>query len=122
MESLARAGRFGLYSTTSGLMRKVKETWDAPHTPPERVIIGNLASLPLLVIDDVGVQFGSDAEKVLLTEILNLRYGNLKPTILVANATLPELTEILGERVIDRFRDGGRVFVFDWPSHRGSTK
>lgn len=30
-----------------------------------------------------------------------------------------EATDMEGERVIDRFREGGTLVVFDWPSCRG---
>ena len=66
------------------------------------------------------VQFGSDAEKLLLFDVLNERYERRKPTLMLSNLTAQEVAAYLGERVMDRLReDGGEVVVFDWASHRG---
>jgi DNA replication protein DnaC len=46
----------------------------------------------------------------------------MKSTILISNLAIPQLTETLGERVIDRFRDEGMVLVFDWESYRKRKK
>lgn len=87
----------------------------------------------LLILDEVGVQFGSDTERLLLFDILNERYERRRPTILMSNLALddaeeggrvvPGIKSYLGERVFDRLReDGGQSVVFDWPSHRkGAT-
>ena len=39
----------------------------------------------LLILDEVGVQFGSETEKMILFEIINGRYEQLKPTIVISN-------------------------------------
>ena len=61
----------------------------------------------LLIIDEVGVQFGSEAEKLILFEIINTRYERMMPTILISNLPKDELSAFIGERVIDRMNDGG---------------
>ncbi|NHX33749.1 ATP-binding protein, partial [Escherichia coli] len=73
----------------------------------------------LLIIDEVGVQFGSEAEKLILFEIINTRYERMKPTILISNQTREELGAFIGERVIDRMSDGGGcTLAFTWDSYR----
>lgn len=74
----------------------------------------------MLILDEVGVQFGSEAEKLILFDVLNERYERCKATILLSNLTATEVKDYLGERVMDRMReDGGKVVVFDWESYRG---
>ncbi len=74
----------------------------------------------LLILDEVGVQFGSDTEKLILFDVLNERYERRRPTILMTNLTLEEVADFLGDRIIDRLReDGGEFIPFDWESHRG---
>ena len=74
----------------------------------------------LLVIDEVGVQFGTDTEKMILFEILNERYENLKPTILISNLSIESLKKFTGDRVIDRMKENkGKVLIFNWNSARG---
>lgn len=75
----------------------------------------------MLILDEVGVQFGSESEKIILFEILNERYLNMKPTILISNLNPAALQEYVGERVMDRMREnGGIILKFDWKSHRSN--
>lgn len=64
------------------------------------------------------MQFGSDAEKLILFEIINGRYEAVKPTILLSNLNIDGLKGYMGERVVDRLREGGKADRFDWPSYR----
>lgn len=74
----------------------------------------------LLILDEVGVQHGSDTEKLILFEIINGRYEAARPTIVISNLDAAGLEQFLGERAFDRLREGGgRLVVFDWESHRG---
>lgn len=101
------------------LMRKLKDSWRKDSEYTESEAINHYANLDLLIIDEVGIQFGSDAEKMFMFDIINGRYENMKPTVLISNLNLTNLKENLGEQVVDRLReDGGKVLVFDWESKR----
>lgn len=103
------------------LIRNIKNSWNKESDINEIEIMRKVRNYGLLVIDEIGVQFGSETEKILITEIINDRYNDLKPTILIGNLTINELEKTIGERGIDRFREGGRVVVFDWKSYRGEN-
>jgi len=107
-----------LHTTVMKMIRRVKSTWSREAEETEQRAILSFCEPDLLVIDEVGVQFGSETEKLLLTEIINERYERVRPTILISNLNMKNLTEVLGERVVDRFRDAGEVLVFDWESWR----
>jgi DNA replication protein DnaC len=111
----------GLYCTVAQLMRRIKMTWKKESAETEQDVFSKLAKLGLLVIDEIGVQFNSDTERCLLTELINDRYNAQQRTILVSNLTLKEFTQVVGERIVDRFREGGKVLVFDWASERGKN-
>lgn len=101
------------------LMRELKDTWRRDSEASEADVINHYANLDLLIIDEVGIQFGSDAEKMFIFDIINGRYDNIKPTVLISNLDLQNLKATLGDQVIDRLReDGGKVIVFDWDSLR----
>ena len=101
------------------LMRELKDTWRRDSEVSETDVINHYANLDLLIIDEVGIQFGSDAEKMFIFDIINGRYDNIKPTVLISNLDLQNLKATLGDQVIDRLReDGGKVIVFDWESLR----
>ncbi len=111
-----------LFTTAMRALRRVKGTWARGSEESETQAIEALVFPDLLILDEVGVQFGSDTEKMILFDILNERYERRKPTILLSNLTVDEVKGYLGERIFDRMReDGGRVVVFDWASYRGQA-
>ncbi len=108
------------FSTVMRAIRRVRNTWNRNADESETEAIEAFTLPDLLILDEVGIQYGSDAEKLLIFDILNERYENRRPTLLLSNLDLDEVRAYLGERVYDRLReDGGEVVVFDWPSHRG---
>ncbi|QEL18733.1 ATP-binding protein [Limnoglobus roseus] len=114
-------GKSARFMKTAQAVRVVKETYSRNSSLTEQEAITSFRRFDLLVLDEVGVQFGSEAEKNILFEIINERYENLLPTILISNLAVPALESFVGERVIDRMREnGGRVIVFDWPSYRNN--
>jgi DNA replication protein DnaC len=112
-----QAGHTALYTTAYDAILSVKETWRGNGSEREAV---NLFTRPdLLVLDEVGVQFGTDAERQIMFRIINRRYEEMRPTIMVSNLMLEDLREMVGDRILDRFKeDGGRVVPFLWPSVR----
>lgn len=113
-----QAERTACVLTAMAVIRHVRETWRG-EGERESTVLKRLATVDLLVIDEVGIQSSSVNELTILTEIFNQRYENLKPTVVIGNLTISEVTTVLGERAVDRFREGGRVLSFTWPSRRG---
>lgn len=107
------------FGTVASMLRHIKSTYSKDSQRNEQDAINDLIEPDLLVLDEVGVQVGSEHEKLLMFEVLNSRYQELKPTILISNLDAGELEEFLGQRVMDRYRECGSVLAFDWASHRG---
>lgn len=106
--------------TARKLVRDFKETWRNDSEYTETQIIDRFANLDLLVIDEIGVQFNSDTERLFMFDILDERYQSCLPTILVSNLDVNQIKLIMGDRVVDRLReDGGKVIAFNWDSFRG---
>lgn len=118
LNGLLLQGSTALFLTTAQALRRIKESWGKGAEKTEQQALSSLVAPDVLVLDEIGVQRGSDFELVTLDEIVNERYNRRKPTILISNLTMKELAQLLGERVTDRFQEGGRVLVFDWPSLR----
>lgn len=117
---MQKPGRHALFTSVLRAIRRIKETWSRDSQETESAAINAMVSPPLLILDEVGIQFGSETEKMMLFDILNERYERRRSTILISNLTLPEVKAYLGERIFDRLReDGGEVVTFDWESHRG---
>ncbi|AVI87308.1 ATP-binding protein [Pseudomonas syringae] len=114
-------GVTGLYTTASAIIRSVKGTFGNP-AKTESQVYADLIAPHLLVIDEVGLQNGTDFERATLFEVINGRYEQLKPTIIVSNLSITDLKLSMGDRTVDRLRDrGGLVCLFRWPSARGAA-
>jgi DNA replication protein DnaC len=106
----------------SEMMRDFKDSWRKDSDRSESQVMDYYSNVGLLVLDEIGVQFDSDTEKMYIFEVIDGRYQNMKPTVLISNLDLAGVKASIGERVYDRLReDGGKVIAFDWPSMRGGN-
>lgn len=107
------------YTTVSRLIRRIRSTWRRASEESENQAINAFTRPNLLILDEVGVQYGSDAEKIALFDVLNERYESRMPTLLISNRDKNGVAESLGELVFDRLReDDGHVIAFNWESER----
>ena len=108
------------FTTVQRMIRRAKDSWRKDSEESESDVIAMLVYPDLLIIDEIGVQFGSDFEKNFMFDLLNERYEKRRPTILLSNLTAKEVKAFLGERIYDRLKeDGGQCVSFDWESFRG---
>jgi DNA replication protein DnaC len=105
--------------TPRQIVRQLRATWRRESEQTEEEVIDDLASDALLVLDEVGVSFGSDGELVQLFDVLDARYRRERPTLVISNLPHTAIKEALGDRLYDRLREGARVLPCDWPSYRG---
>jgi DNA replication protein DnaC len=101
------------------IVRAIKGTWRRDSEQSESDLIDILINKDLLVIDEVGTQFGSDTEKLFIFDIIDGRYQAMKPTILISNLDIDGVKNVIGDRCVDRLREGGgKMIAFDWDSQR----
>lgn len=107
-----------LYTTVPELVRAVRDTWhrDAKHTTTQ--VIESMRALDLLVVDEVGMQTGTDGEQVILYDVLDGRYRDCAPTIMLTNLDSRALRTAIGDRLYDRLRETSRRVIFSWDSYR----
>jgi DNA replication protein DnaC len=110
-----------LYTSAIDAVRMVRDTWRRDSARTESQVLQELSSLGLLILDEVGVQYGSEAEQVTLFDIIDKRYRDLMPTILLTNLNKTGMKTFLGDRSFDRLREGGIWLTFDWDSQRGKA-
>ncbi|WAT01499.1 ATP-binding protein [Rouxiella chamberiensis] len=109
-----------LLTSVMRIIRAVRRSWDKASDQREEDVIDFYTSRDLLIIDEVGIQYGSDSEKIILFDILNTRYEEMLPTVLISNLPPADIAEVIGERLMDRMVEGeGATLVFDWESYRG---
>ena len=101
------------------ILAKVKATYGNNNMTEER-LLKEFCRPELLIIDEIGLQRGSQDELLWLTRIIDKRLYSNKPTSFITNLGSKELKELLGDRSFDRMKDATAFFVpFHWMSHRG---
>lgn len=107
-----------MYRTVSSVLQYVKGSYgERDYTESEA--FASLENPGLLILDEIGATKPTEFEKAVLFEVINRRYENQKPTIVISNLMPSELSGALGERCVDRLREGGgKALVFDWESAR----
>lgn len=117
------------YDTLSGIIRNIRSTWTGERktaatpwqrerTITEQDVIEHYCSFDLLIIDEIGVQSGTENERNLIFNIIDERYQDRLPTIAISNLTEKELAPLISERSIDRLKEGSGTLVFNWDSYR----
>ena len=114
-------GHSGLLTTVGDYVREIKDNcWTRERQVTESGVIARYRAPELLILDEVGVQFGSRTEENLIFTLINKRYEDLKPTLVISNELEDGLETYLGPRTFDRLKDGGGMVVpFPWESYRG---
>lgn len=107
--------------TVYELMQRIRALYQ-DRTKSEEELVKEIIGLDLLILDEVGVQLGTKHEEVILTSIIDGRYADMRPTLLLSNLDREQLTKQLGARVVDRMEEGGGGSIaFTWQSYRSQV-
>ena len=119
LKAVIENGGIGLFVTASDLFMTIRDTWTRSSEISTLDRVRQFVDLDLLIIDEIGVQRGTDNEREILFSIINSRYNSLKPTVLLSNLSIKGVKEYIGERTFDRLKeDGGRIVVLNGESYR----
>ncbi|MBN6741657.1 ATP-binding protein [Acidithiobacillus sp. MC6.1] len=112
-------GRTVLHVTAYDVIARIRQTWQRGiGNSTELEVIRGFAEADLLIIDEVGKTFGSDGERVHLFEVIDHRYRDMKPTIILSNEGVEGVEKYLGVAAFDRLCQNGELLIFDWQSYR----
>lgn len=71
-----------------------------------------------LIIDEIGIQYGTDFERKAAYDLFNYRYENMLPTIMISNHDKDKLYELLGQRICDRIFSNSEYYFINSESRR----
>ncbi|MCY1289833.1 chromosomal replication initiator protein DnaA [compost metagenome] len=110
-----------VYRTVSGVLQHIKGSYDRDAEYSESDAFKSLVAPHLLILDEVGATKPTEFELATLFAIINGRYEEKLPTVVISNLPPKELPGAIGDRCVDRLREGGGIVVgFDWESARGT--
>jgi DNA replication protein DnaC len=105
------------YFRSDDLFRAIK-SWFALSSQDSAHNLTMLKRVPLLVIDESQERLGTEFEDQTLTAIVDKRYGEQLPTVLISNQKPDEFARNVGPSIASRITEGGYVLVADWASYR----
>lgn len=113
---IANMGLEVIYTTVSDMVKGVRAGWG--DGGGEDLTQSKYIMKDLLIIDEIGVQTGSDNEKKIIFEVIAGRYDLMKPTIIISNLDEAGVTEYITERCVSRLLHVGYLMPFECPSYR----
>ena len=108
-----------VFRSLHSILQAIKSTYGGDAGFTESDVLQLFTDPDLLIIDEVGATKSSEFELATLFAIINTRYENNSPTVVITNLEAAELKSAIGDRCTDRLREGrGRAIAFNWESKR----
>ncbi len=89
------------YITAPDLLDHLRSTFSPSSEVPYDEFFEQMRNTPLLVLDDLGAQSGTPWAKEKLEQLLNHRFNNQLPTVIVSIVPIEELEERIRTRLTD---------------------
>lgn len=105
------------FGTVSEYVRSVKAAFQRDSGVSERDAIRGLIAPDLLIMDELGQRM-TEYDQQLVFDVMNARYAEMRPMVLMSNLAANELEILLGDRLADRLREVGTFINLAWPSYR----
>lgn len=109
--ALLRQLRPVMYCTALEAVMLVKRSWRRDADLCEFEVYEQFAVPELLILDEVGVQHGSEFEQLVLSALIDARSRRCLPTLAISNLSPDGVLEVLGERAFDRLVGCGSQLV-----------
>lgn len=104
------------FGTMKDIYTIIRASWNGHE---EITDIDELKNVDLLIIDEIGVQYGSDSERIELHEILDYRYNWCKRTVAITNEKDNDVAKIIGQRNYSRLYMGAKIVRLGGKDRRG---
>lgn len=119
VENIMNQGYSAHYITAWQMIQEIRQGYKKDISESVPYFIKQYVDKSFLVIDEIGVQHGTDDERILLYQVIDGRYNEVKPTVLISNSMNPVDDGYLDLRTIDRLKDGGGFSItFTGESYR----
>lgn len=114
---IARASRSVRYITAKGMIGEIQASYGREGKSEEAEIM-RFAQYDVLILDEIDALPAKENASLLLTEIINRRYNENKPVIVITNQPFTNLAKFVGERVHSRLYENAFVCDFRWSDFR----
>lgn len=114
MHSAARSVR---YITAAGMISEIQACYSQEGKSQEGEI-QRFVQFDVLILDEIDAIRSTENASLLLTEIVNRRYNENKPVIVISNQPFDHLARYVGERVHSRLHENSFSCALNWGDAR----
>lgn len=116
------SGHTAMYMTAFEMVSRLRDTMRKDSEIGGSKLLDALGAVELLVIDEIGVQAPTDDAKMHVANVLDRRYMNGLPSMLLSNLCAEEFNAYLGDRIADRLCETGRFLELSGESYRSIAR
>lgn len=118
---MAKASKSVRYITAAGMVSEIQATYGREGKSEESEIM-RFAQYDVLILDEIDAIRVKENASLLLTEIINRRYNENKPVIVISNQPFDNLAKFVGERVHSRLHENAFTCDFNWSDFRKAVQ
>jgi DNA replication protein DnaC len=118
----ARERKNAYYRKLTDIIAWIKPLYSDYGTKDIQTIIDRrrrYSNFPLLVIDEINESPDSKTSTKMLVDLIDRRYSNDLPTIIITNQTAEDFEESTDESILSRMMERGCILKCEWESWRG---
>jgi len=105
------------YITANGMVKEIQSSYGQEGKSEEGEIL-RFVQYDLLILDEIDAKSDKENANLLLTEVINRRYNENKPVIVITNQAFENLAPHVGDRVYSRLHENAFIAAFTWPDFR----
>jgi DNA replication protein DnaC len=105
------------YCTAKQMISEIQASYGMEGKSEEGEVL-RFVQYNVLILDEIDAKPDRENANLLLTEVINRRYNEEKPVVVITNQPFDSLAKFVGDRVDDRLHENAYVCSFDWPSFR----
>lgn len=109
------------YITASALFDVIKQNFNPKNDWAEETVV-KITRTKLLILDELGLGYGTDSESIELTKILDYRWKEGLPTVFLTNLSMSGVGKYLKDRAKDRAMDGADYVEIKSTTRRNKAK
>ncbi|GBD11690.1 DNA replication protein DnaC [bacterium HR23] len=94
-------GQVAVYISTPDLLDRLRSTFAPWNSAPYDTLFEQVCTVPVLVLDDLGAHSATPWAEEKLFQVLNARWRDQLPTVVVLSAPLPQVEERFRTRLTD---------------------
>lgn len=107
-----------LFKNVSELLLEIRESFHCDDNEnTEGKIIEKYSNVRILILDDMGAEKTSEYSITTLYTLINIRYNDLKTTIVTTNLTIEQIEKQIHPRIASRFAEY-KVMKINMPDYR----